>query len=314
MLLTTAAHEWLTERRAVGRTISDSTAEAYRYDLNRWVQYLQAQVGHDPTTGDLDPVTVKAALADMHDQGLSPASRTRALVTMRGFCRWLTINGHLAADPTLGLQAPRKPGRLPVAFTDEQVAQLFDTAQQEDPTARKQAAPLDMALLLILAAAGLRASETAQLDLRDYTPGAEPALHVRRGKGGNPRTVPIAPAVAAALDTYLEWRADTPADDEDTSPLLVRPNGTRFTRYAVDYRIGKLYKRAGVPKPDGELAHALRHTYAISMVNNGVPINEVQELLGHQNLATTGIYLKASGQHLRTAAASSTAARLADEL
>ncbi|MGO1482048.1 MAG: tyrosine-type recombinase/integrase [Brachybacterium sp.] len=129
------------------------------------------------------------------------------------------------------------------------------------------------------------------------------------GKGRKARTVPLDPGVATQIDTYLPWRAEHAADDADTS-LLVRPDGRALTRDTISYRVSRLYARAGIAKPEGEAAHALRHTYAVSMVDVGVPISEVQQLLGRESIATTGIYLKASAAHLRAASAAPSAARL----
>lgn len=304
-----AARDWIAERRAVGRTISAETAKAYRADLASWRRYLEAQTGAAATVQDLTGPVIKAALAEMNNAGLAPASRRRLVTTLRGLCRYLVLESRLPTDPTAAMQTPRAPARLPVAFTDSQIAALLDAALTADPHARPAAPPLDVAILVILAAGGLRASEAAGLRLLDYRPGEEPSLRVL-GKGRKARTVPLDPSVAAQIDTYLPWRAEHATTDTDASPLLIRPDGRSLTRDTISYRVNRLYARAGIAKPEGEAAHALRHTFAVSMVDVGVPISEVQQLLGHESIATTGIYLKASAAHLRAASAAPSAARL----
>lgn len=304
-----AARDWIAERRAVGRTISTETAKAYRGDLASWQRYLEAQTGAVVRVQDLTGPVIKAALAEMNNAGLAPASRRRLVTTLRGLCRYLVLESRLPADPTAAIQAPRAPSRLPVAFTDGQISALLATAQTEDQQARPAAPLLDVAIVVILAAGGLRASEAAGLRLLDYRPGAEPSLRVF-GKGRKARTVPLDPGVAAQIDSYLPWRAEHAENDTDTSPLLVRSDGRALTRDTISYRVNRLYARAGIAKPEGEAAHALRHTYAVSMVDVGVPISEVQQLLGHESIATTGIYLKASASHLRAASTAPSAARL----
>ena len=304
-----AARDWIAERRAVGRTISAETAKAYRGDLASWQRYLEAQTGAVVRLQDLSGSVIKAALAEMNNAGLAPASRRRLVTTLRGLCRYLVLESRLTADPTAAIQAPRAPSRLPVAFTDGQISALLETAHTEDPQARPAAPLLDVAIVVILAAGGLRPSEATGLRLRDYRPGEEPSLRVL-GKGRKARTVPLDPGVAAQIDSYLPWRAERTASDADTSALLVRPDGRALTRDTISYRVNRLYARAGIAKPEGEAAHALRHTYAVSMVDVGVPISEVQQLLGHESIATTGIYLKASASHLRAASAAPSAARL----
>lgn len=307
-LFVDAGRDWIAERRAVGRTISASTARAYRADLASWARYLEAQIGTAPTLKDLSGTVLKAALAEMNNAGLSPASRRRLLATLRGLCRYLVLESRLPADPTAAIQAPRAPARLPAAFTDGQIADLLATARLEDPQARPPAPLLDLAIVLILAAGGLRASEAADLKLSDYRQGDEPSLRVR-GKGNKTRIVPLDAGVAEQVAHYLDWRADHTPAEHDAGPLLVRPDGRPLTRSTISYRVNRLYARAGIPKPEGEAAHALRHTYALSMVDLGVPISEVQQLLGHESIATTGIYLRASASHLRAAAAAPSAAR-----
>jgi len=304
-----AVRDWLAERRAVGRTISVSTATAYRTDLATWQRYLEGQIGAGFSVDEVSSTGIKAALAAMNDAGLAAASRRRLVTTLRGLCRHLVQEGLLAADPTASIQAPRVPTRLPVAFTDGQIATLIETARSEDPQGRPAAPQLDVAIVLILAAGGLRASEAAAIGISDYRRGQEPSLRVV-GKGKKTRIVPLDPGIAEEIDAYLAWRSEQATDEGNSTPLLVRPGGRPLTRNTISYRVNRLYARAGIPKPDGEAAHALRHTYAISMVDVGVPISEVQQLLGHENIATTGIYLRASASHLRNAAAAPSAARL----
>ena len=304
-----AARDWIAERRAVGRTISAETTKAYRADLASWHRYLEAQAGAPVRVHDLTGQSIKAVLAEMNNVGLAPATRRRLITTLRGLCRYLVLESRLPSDPTAAIQAPRAPGRLPVAFTDGQISALLEAARTEDPQARPAAPLLDVAIVVILAAGGLRASEAVNLRLLDYRPGQEPSLRVV-GKGRKARTVPLDPGVAEQIDTYLPWRAEHTADQRDVSPLLVRPDGRALTRDTISYRVNRLYARAGIAKPDGEAAHALRHTYAVSMVDVGVPVSEIQQLLGHESIATTGIYLKASASHLRAASAAPSAARL----
>jgi len=324
MLLSEASTAWLIERRSVGRTISDATYDAYRDDLNLWWTLISHDVQRDPDLDDLNPATIKRALASMHAQGRAASSRRRILTTLRGLCRYLVLEGKLDADPTVGIQSPVAGRRLPVAFEDPQMDRLLNTAVQRDPKQRPPAPVLDVAILMLLSAAGLRASEAAGLNLGGYsraprwiqpmnevdepTQDDEPLLRVI-GKGDKERAVPLDPGVADVLDDYLDWRADKTDAHQADSPFLVRPSGSALTRYVISYRVDRMYARAGILKPAGEASHALRHTYAISMLNMGVPINDIQALLGHESVATTGIYLKASAVQLRPAAAAPSSVR-----
>lgn len=312
MELAPLADAWLASRtNSGGRSISANTLTAYRRDLRVWLELLESEVGHSPTTADLKPLEASTVLSRMlTDRQDSTATRRRAFVTLSGFCDWLIINEKLDKNPLLGMSPPRPDKKLPVAFDDSEVARLFRAAATEDPTARRPSPALDMATLVLLGAAGLRASEAVALPLRDYRPGEDPLLRVT-GKGNRERVVPLQTETAAVLNTYLGWRVTAvPAGTPPTYPLLIKPNGQPLTRYVLDYRIRKLYTRAGVPAPKGAASHALRHTFAISSLNGGAAVNEIQELLGHESMATTGVYLRASAAHLRQATAASAAARL----
>lgn len=312
MELKDLAEAWLSSRtNSGGRSISDNTVKAYRRDLTVWFQLLESEVGHSPAPEDLQSIEVTTSLSRMMtDRKDATSTRRRAFVTLSSFCDWLIINGHLEKNPLLGLSPPRPDKKLPVAFDDTEVSRLFAVAREKDPTARNPSPSLDLATLVLLGAAGLRASEAVSVALQDYGHGDEPYLRIT-GKGNRQRVTPLSPAVADVLGEYLEWRATVaPPHAKPTYPLLLKPDGQPLTRYVLDYRIRKLYTRAGVPAPKGAASHALRHTFAISSLNGGAAVNEIQELLGHESMATTGIYLRASASHLRQAAGTSAAARL----
>lgn len=311
-LISELSDEWLAARMSSGgRSISENTLKAYRRDMRVWIQLLEGEVGHDPTVADLQPIEVTSALSRMlTERKDSSATRRRAFVTLSSFCDWLIINDQLDKNPLLALSPPKQDKKLPVAFAEDDVSALFAVAAEKDPTARRPSPPLDLATLVLLGAAGLRASEAVGLTRRDYKAGDEPLLRVT-GKGSKQRVVPLDPATTGVLDAYLEWRSDViPSGTKPSYAFLVKPDGNPFTRYVLDYRIRKLYTRAGVPSPEGAASHALRHTFAISSLNGGAAVNEIQDLLGHESMATTGLYLRASAAHLRSAAGTSAAARL----
>jgi site-specific recombinase XerD len=126
-------------------------------------------------------------------------------------------------------------------------------------------------------------------------------LHVV-GKGGKRRTVPVAPEVVAAVKRYLADRTVRLGSPAASDRLFVRTDGRSLNRQALDYLVEKWLRRAGVSLRPGELAHAFRHTYAVHLVQMGVPLPQVQELLGHAALTTTARYLRMTGAELQQAA------------
>lgn len=318
--LSCLGYEWLDERRTIGRGISAQTEAAYRRDLTAWASaiadLLERPVASpepddqkpDPfvralsrlSLEDLDLRNVKRALAGFARREYAPATRGRMLAALRGFCRWLVINGHLSSDPTVHLGNPTIPNRLPAAFLSSELQAIVETVSQQDPLARFPWPSRDRALVAVLAGAGLRASECVGLRLADLIRDDPPLLKVT-GKGNKQRRIPVPVEIVEAVDEYLAERAERLADPSPNDPLFVRHNGKSFSREALNYHVYRWLLRAGVHKPEGEAAHAFRHTYAKGLVTNGVPISSVQALLGHASLNTTQVYLRMTGAELADA-------------
>jgi site-specific recombinase XerD len=316
-LLWALADEWLDERQTIGRGISANTEAAYRRDLTGWAwriaelhnldgEHHPAPVGFQEELGrisltDLSADNVKRALASLARESYAPATRARMLAALRGFCGWLSYEGHLGADPTARLENPKPAERLPVAFLSSELEAIVRTVSEPDPNGRPPLPRRDRALVAVLAGAGLRASEVAGLSAADVVREAEPFLRVI-GKGNKERRVPVAPEVVEAIDDYLHPEAGERGDHHPTDPLFVARAGKPYTRESLNYHVGRWLSRAGVRKPDGEAAHAFRHTYAKGLVARGVPISSVQKLLGHSSLQTTEVYLRMTASELHDAA------------
>lgn len=315
------ADEWLDERRTVGRGISGQTEAAYRRDLTNWAALIADLEGKpfvavdpqddDPPSAfqlalsrlevhDLNLPNVKRALAALARRDYAPASRGRMLAALRGFCRWLVVNGHLDADPTLDLVNPSVPNRLPAAFLPSELEAIVATVGTVDPAARFPWPARDLALVALLAGAGLRASECVSLQVADLIRDDPPVLKVT-GKGSKQRRIPVPAEVVDTIDVYLAERAGRLEAGSPADPLMVRHNGKPFTREALNYHVYRWLLRAGVHKPEGEAAHAFRHTYAKGLVANGVALSSVQALLGHASLNTTQVYLRMTGAELADA-------------
>lgn len=306
--------QWLDEKRNVGRGISSNTEQAYRRDLTAWAARLAPaalrpdaaapEPPADPlaalTPAALDRPAVIRALAGLAREGYAAATRARMLVALRGFCTWLVLNGHLTADPTAGIEAPKGAEQLPVAFLSSELEAIVRTVSTVDERSRFPWPARDRALVAVLAGAGLRASELCSLAVGDVLRDEDPILRVL-GKGNKERRVPIAAEVVEAIDDYLADREDRLGRPTATAPLFVRYNGKPFTREGLNYHVARWLERAGVRKPPGECAHAFRHTYGKGLVARGVALPAVQQLLGHSNLNTTQIYLRMTGADLHEA-------------
>ncbi len=274
------------------RGLSRNTLEAYRSDLLQFGEFLDrrglepAQAAH----GD-----IAAFLAE-----LSVASSTlaRKAACLRSFYRYLRREGAIEHDPTADLRGPRKPQRLPRVLTREQVARLLEQPRGTAPLALR-----DRALMELMYACGLRASEAVGLELADVD--LEEGLLCARGKGSKERIVPIGRQALAALGAYL--RSGRPALVESgalrtaaaPTQLFLNSRGAGLTRQGL-YKIVQGHAgRAGLQERMSP--HTLRHSFATHLLAGGCDLRSLQEMLGHADLATTQVYTHLSAERLKHA-------------
>ncbi|MEW6475280.1 MAG: site-specific tyrosine recombinase XerD [Actinomycetota bacterium] len=287
---------------AVERGVAANTLAAYRRDLAAYAGFLRGRAGGGAidvgslTEGDVDAFVdhLKAARGEDGKPRWSAASVARALVAVRSFHRFCLTEGHLAADPSEDVTAPRVPQGIPKALTEPEVEALLAAVTGDDPTALR-----DRAILETLYATGLRISELVGLDVGalDLEEGFLRAF----GKGAKERIVPVGHTASAAIEAWLPARAAILARARrgriDADALFVNPRGGRLTRQGCWKIVSAYGLRAGL---GGRLSpHVLRHSCATHMVDRGADLRVVQELLGHASVSTTQIYTKVTQSRLR---------------
>lgn len=280
-------------------------------------RYLEATFNRFATRDDGDDRSRRAGNLR------APATRRRALSSWTSLCEYATRRGLLATNPMRDPRIDRgpRPSHTPTAFAVSEERALFAAIATPDAkvTSRKPWPGRDVALLAVLLTAGTRVSETCNArigDLQDLD--GEPRLRVL-GKGNKYRTIPLDHATVEVLRTYLLERRERfsglgrrtlgPRD-----PLFVKADGQPFTTRAMQHLVYRWYARAGVIPAGRSCVHALRHSFATHLVDNGASVVELQELLGHASLETTKRYLSAVGDGLRTAVEANPATRLVAEL
>jgi len=255
---------------------SAQTVRAYGNDLAQ----LSVFAGDDPR---VDADLLKAYL---RKYGVSPVTRARKLSALRTFFKFLVDQGETELDPTEWLEAPIRRKRLPKALSALQTSDLID---QEAPTK----SPLrDRALLELMYGAGLRASETVGVDLQDLNL-RDNSLRVR-GKGNKERIALFGKACQEALEAYVREERIEPVKDR---PLFTNPHGGRLTTRTVQNVVKRWARQVGLP-PDVS-PHTLRHSFATHLLDGGADLKTVQQLLGHESLATTQIYTHVSIERLK---------------
>ena len=292
---------WL-DHLQVERGASRNTLVSYRRDLRRYREFLARKGMDDPSAVTESHVTdFLASLreGDEEHPPLAASSAARTLVAVRGFHRFLALDGETTADPAGGVAPPKTPSRLPKAIPIESVERLLEAASVGDtPVALR-----DRALFEVLYGAGARISEAVALDVDDIDHGhrddsSEPPSVRLIGKGDKQRLVPLGRYAVEAVQAYLvRARPALAAAGRGTPALFLGARGTRLSRQGAWAALQAAASRAGLSSHVSP--HTLRHSFATHLLDGGADVRVVQELLGHASVTTTQIYTLVSVQRLR---------------
>jgi len=292
--------EGFLEMLAAERGAAGNTLDAYRRDLSALADFLERRGTALTLTGHAD---ITAYLRQTSEAGLAPASRARALSSMRQLFRFLVEETLVAEDPTQGLSGPRNRRSLPKILSVAEVERLLETARQrtDGATGRDRVRTLRLHTLLeVLYATGMRVSELVSLP-RKVLQGDARMLTIT-GKGGRQRLVPLNAEARMALDRYL---AIGGGEDDDVSRVLrtqwLFPSKSaegHLTRQRFAQELKELAIEAGLD-PDRVSPHVLRHAFASHLLDRGADLRSVQQLLGHADITTTQIYTHVLQERLK---------------
>jgi integrase/recombinase XerD len=272
--------------------LAAATLEAYSLDLRDLADHL-ASLGLDAPV-DVTAHHLAEHIRHLHRvRNLEPTSVTRHLATLRVFFRFLSANRLIESDPTRLLETPTRWKRLPGVLSPRQMTTLMNAADEQCGRLWLR----DKAMLELMYAAGLRASEVGALRLNEYNPTL--AVLIVTGKGSKQRLVPIGKVAQKCTDRYIaELRPELMrfGDGRHDGRLLLSNTGRPLERVAVWQIVGRLAARAGLHKVH---PHMLRHSFATHLLAGGADLRTVQELLGHSDISTTQIYTHIDRSRLR---------------
>jgi integrase/recombinase XerD len=269
------------------RGLSRNTLEAYRSDLLQFGRFLSER---GLTALKASAAEVSTWLSALAAGGASPATVHRKAACLRSFYRHLRREGIRESDPTATLIAPRRGRRLPQVLTRGEVARLLEQPRGTAPTSLR-----DRALLEVMYACGLRASELIGLELRDVD--REGRVLRARGKGSKERVVPVGRAALSALESYLERGRPVLVRSRVYPQVFVNFRGEGLTRQGLYKIVQRHAGTAGLA--DRMSPHTLRHTFATHLLAGGCDLRSVQEMLGHADVATTQLYTHLSSDRLK---------------
>jgi integrase/recombinase XerD len=272
------------------RGLSRNTLEAYRSDLLQFGVHLAGRDALAVTHSDLAAFVAALATGDGDRPAVAPATLQRKVACLRSFYRHLRRQGTLETDPTANLRAPRQSRRLPHVLSRDEVTKLLEQPKGTEPAALR-----DRALLELMYACGLRASEAIDLETNDVD--VDAGILRARGKGSKERLVPVGSAAARALTIYFSRGRPKLVGDRLESRLFVNHRGSGLTRQGLYKIVQRHAATAGLA--DKMSPHTLRHTFATHLLAGGCDLRSLQEMLGHADIATTQLYTHLSAERLK---------------
>src|SRR5919107_552165 len=270
----------------VEKGLSKNSLESYRRDLARLRAAAEA-AGREPHL--LGKAELTQFVMSMSREGLAPTSVARALSAVRGFYRFLQLDGHIKADPSADIARPQGGQKLPRFLSQAEMERLLEAPDTSTPEGVR-----DRTLFELMYATGLRVSEAATLPLANVD--VDSGVLYCSGKGSKQRRIPVGRSAVAWLLRYQSARRLLLAGRESPH-LFVGYLGRPITRQNVWAMLKRAAEKAGV---EGVTPHVLRHSFATHLLEHGADTRSVQAMLGHSDLATTQIYTHVTSERIRS--------------
>lgn len=278
-------HTWL----RLERGYSPNTVEAYEMDLDKLRAY-GAECEVDYVKMDFEQL--EGFIFEQFKSIKSEATQARILAGIHAFYRFLLYKDYIEQDPSELLEGPRKSKHLPTVLTLDEVNRMMAAIDLSSNEGHRNRAMMEM-----LYGSGLRVSELVNLQLSKMYLNEHYMLI--EGKGSKQRMVPISPVAEEWFGYWLQDRATWPLKPESKDIAFVNRYGRPLTRVMVFTIVRNLCAQAGITKTVSP--HTLRHSFATHLLQNGADLRVIQQLLGHEDLATTEIYTHLNVQDLRQA-------------
>jgi integrase/recombinase XerD len=268
--------------------LSENTVLAYGRDLKGFLEHCKSSnIKH---LSGIKPIIIQRYLQVLTRDQKGESSIKRALVAIRMFLRYNKLMGLIEDDFTAILEGPKIWQRLPGICSKQQVVNLLNAPNPDEPFYLR-----DKAMLELLYATGIRASELAGLKIPDLN--LDIGYLRCLGKGNRERVVPVGKAAIEATAEYLDKLRPRLAKPFSDNFLLLSRTGRPVSRIEVWRLVKKYAARAGMPR--NLTAHTLRHCFATHLLTGGADLRSVQEMLGHVDIATTQIYTHVDQERLR---------------
>ncbi len=288
---------WATSEWEKSLTASSAnTRSSYRRDVELFAEWA-LETGWGDAPAAVDKGVVRDYLAVLTERGATSRTVARRIAALRRYFTWAQRQGLAPVDPTATLHTPAAKGRLPRPIDEATVVSILESEDADAPEWRRRR---DRAVLEILYGSGLRASEVCDLVVGSLS--SDGTSLTVMGKGSKERMVPLSVPAREAIMSWLALRNEV-AGDKSGDALFLGVRGATLGRREVARILDEACARAGLPA--GAHPHALRHSFATHLMDNGADTRSIQELLGHSDASTTQRYTHVSKERLRIAYAES---------
>lgn len=270
------------------RGLSPHTAESYMVDVRHLTDYSE-EIGK--TLDQISQDDITGLLCRLHDMDISPRTQARMIAGMRSFFKFMRLEHYIETDPTELIESPSIGHHLPDVLSVEEIDEMIRALPEDKPETLR-----NHAIIETLYGSGLRVSELT--DLRISRLSLDEGYVMVEGKGEKQRLVPLSPVAIELIKEYLEARKSGEIKKGNEDILFLNRRGASLTRVMVFYIIRDAALCAGIGKKVSP--HTLRHSFATHLLEGGANLRAIQEMLGHESIATTEIYLHLDRSRLRS--------------
>jgi len=260
------------------RNASAHTIAGYRRDLRQFIAYVEER---GSSLRKIDNVLIRGFMAQLHERKLKKSSSARKLAAIRSFFRFGVKKKWIAENPAKMVATPKQEIHVPSFLSEQEMAGFLEVPDSGKPLELR-----DRAILELLYASGIRVSELVGINLEDASL-RERLIRVR-GKGKKERLVPFGRVACEHLEAYLGVRPELAKDRVGETAFFLNYQGRRITSRSVERIVDKYIRLTAIKRRISP--HSLRHSFASHLLGRGADLRVIQELLGHESLATTQKY------------------------
>ncbi len=269
------------------RNASESTVSSYQRDLRKLNAYLKEHGIED--VQDVTATNLNSYVLYLEKQGLSSATVSRSVASMKAFFHYACKRRQIEEDPTETIKAPHIEKKAPEVLSVTETARLLEQPSGTSPKERR-----DRAMLELLYATGMRVSELISVRLDDVQLALE---YVVCRDADKERVIPFGAQARQALETYLQESRAALLKGQESEYLFVNCSGRPMSRQGFWKLVKSYAAKAGITTDI--TPHTLRHSFATHLLQNGADLKSVQEMLGHADIATTQMYLRVGAERLK---------------